>query len=89
MWSDRASLREYERRYGVSRAVLAREIAAGRLHAERIGLALAPRDADVRRVVRDLLERTLGDEAMTETQPGAALAPGPLEKRNGSKPPAA
>jgi hypothetical protein len=63
MQSDRASLREYERRYGVSRLLLSREIAAGRLAAEKIGLALAPRDADVRRLVRELLARAVADEA--------------------------
>ena len=62
MRSERASRREFERRYGVSRAVLAREVAAGRLPAERIGPALAPLDADVRRVVSELLKRALAAE---------------------------
>jgi len=54
-----ASLREYERRYGVSRVVLAREVAEGRLAATRIGVAIVARDSDVRVVVARLLSRAL------------------------------
>ncbi len=61
--NDIGSLRAHERRYGVSRHVLARMVSDGRLPATRIGVAIVARDADVRRVVRELLERALGDEA--------------------------
>ncbi len=58
----RASLREWERRTGVSARYLAREFAAGRLPAELIGRAIVADAGDVRRLVRELLERALADE---------------------------
>jgi hypothetical protein len=59
----RDSLRGHERHYGVSRSLLAREVAAGRLRAERIGSSLVVDDAEVRRLVAALLARALAEES--------------------------